>query len=284
MGKRASPGVGHNGDGPSPEAMNLSLAVEILDQEAMAEIRERRKRHRATSEGRGVQLNMLDMVFKRKDDSPQDIEKMFREMWGHFSAYFSDLGQQYDLFTPKPAAPQLQAAYRHQGLMAALKGEDAAPPPLLVGDDLQKWQDGFNEGAAARKNAKKTIADELAEALRLAKAGRVVDATGGTVKDGGAATPPPPGTPTIAGDGKKHGQPDWTAFPESPIDFTPEQSRIFRTWYDGLPKGAQVVVEHPGVKEAFKAASGADFEAPAAELEKQQGRGARRDATPKGDA
>lgn len=55
-------------------------------------------------------------------------------------------------------------------------------------------------------------------------------------------------------------QPDWTGFDEDPAKWTPEQHLTFDDWFDGLPDGAEVNINHIGVVQAFTAAK-AEWEA-----------------------
>lgn len=46
-------------------------------------------------------------------------------------------------------------------------------------------------------------------------------------------------------------QPDWSAFPEAPHEFSDEQKDQFKTWYLGLEASDEPTIEHAGVKVAF---------------------------------
>lgn len=176
--KRASPRPGRDQANDTSGAYLSALAVEVLDQEQMKIVRERRKVHRATAEGKGVVLGHLDWLYKMRDEEEGEIEKYFRGMWSAATSLFSGLATQMDMFVVKSPRERL-AAFRHKGLMAGLKGDEAEPPKNFAGDQLQAWQDGFNEGAAARADAEVTLADTLADALKTAAGGGVVDGTGG---------------------------------------------------------------------------------------------------------
>lgn len=188
MTTRASPRPGRDKTNDTSAAYLSALAVEVLDQEQMKLVRERRKTHRTAAEGKGVDLGHLDKLYKMRDEDEATIEKYFRGMWGAFTSLFSGLATQMDMFVVKAPRERL-AAFRHKGLMVGLKGEEAEPPKNFSGDELQAWQDGFNEGAEARQGAEVTLADTLADALKTAAAGGVVDGTGGkrTTKPGAKA-------------------------------------------------------------------------------------------------
>lgn len=55
-------------------------------------------------------------------------------------------------------------------------------------------------------------------------------------------------------------QPDWTGFDEDPSKWTPEQNQTFDDWFNDLPEGAEVKINHIGVVQAFSAAK-AEWEA-----------------------
>lgn len=183
--KRASPGIGHNSEIDNGNVLR-ALATEILDQKEMERVRDRRKRNRKRAEGKGVPLEHLDALYKMRDEPLSNIENWFRQRWGVLSAFFKPLRDQYDLFAPKAEAPERQAAARHAGLMAGVKGEECAPPPNLSGDDQVEWTAGWHEGNDSYKDANKELADVLAEALQNAAEGKVTDGTG--KKSGKTAT------------------------------------------------------------------------------------------------
>lgn len=186
--KRASSGIGHNGDLAPHEVWLKALAVEILYQEQKKQLRELHKRARKTLEGKGVTLAELDALYKRREDSPEEIEALFRRLFNAFGAVHTEITQ-YDLFTVKADAPA-KAAHRMNGQMSALAGEPCQPPSGLVGEPLQEWTEGWHEGEETRKAGLKTLADTLAEALAEAEKGNVVDGTGnkpGTLSDHEAA-------------------------------------------------------------------------------------------------
>lgn len=183
---RKSPGIGHNSEIDSGNVLR-ALATEILDQKAMEEIRERRKRNRKRAEGNGVPLAHLDRLYRMRDEPLSEVENFFRQSWAVMSAFFKPLREQYDLFAPKPEAPERQAAARHAGLMAGVAGLECKPPPNLSGDDQVEWTSGWHEGNEAFKGANKELADVLADALKNAAAGKVTDGTGKAPKGGKAA-------------------------------------------------------------------------------------------------
>jgi hypothetical protein len=174
--QRQRAGIGHNGEPPTHEDILKALAIEMAAREQVKKATELRKRARKGIEGTGVQLAMLDMLYKRKDDSPEEIEAFFRGLYNTFGAVHSEITQ-YDLFTVK-ADGATKAAYHMNGQMVAMAGEACNPPDGLVGEPLQEWVNGWHSGEAIRGEASKTLADTLASALAEADAGRVVDGTG----------------------------------------------------------------------------------------------------------
>jgi hypothetical protein len=174
--KRASPSVGHNGDLPDHVTILTALSVEILYQEQKKQLRELHKRARKGIEANGLQLSDLDMLYKKREEEPEEIEAWFRRMFNAMGARFSEITQ-YDLFVVK-ADGASKAAHRMNGQMVAMQGEPCEPPSGLVGEPLQEWVSGWHEGNDIRKNATQTLADTLASALAEADAGRVVDGTG----------------------------------------------------------------------------------------------------------
>lgn len=183
--KRASSGVGHGANFAEPSAILAALATEVLQKEKMDELREQRKRSRKRAEANGVVLADLDLLFKKRDEPLSEIEGWFRRQFATLGAFFTDLPAQFDLFAPKPAAPERRAAFRHAGKMAGLKGEDGTPPPNLEGDELNQWMDGHAEGADARSNAHHDI---IQAALENAANGQATDGTTGEAT--GAADQP----------------------------------------------------------------------------------------------
>lgn len=275
---RASPATGKAGNGPSPDAIMEALAVEMLDQDALTTVKERRKRNRKIAEGKGVDLGHLDALYKRRDEPASKIEEYFRGLWMHMTAHFTDLADQMDMFVPK-AAREAKAAFFHSGMMAGLKGEKDEAPLNLDGDERNEWLKGHTKGAGLRGGAEKSLADTLAAAMKIADAGGVVDGkTGEAVKGArakAAADAKEDVKPGVGTDARAPEQPDWTGFDEDPMKWEPEQSRIFAVWFDSIPNGAVARISHKGVLAAYRARGGSqpvvgdDFEAPAAELAKQ---------------
>lgn len=180
MGKRASPGVGHNAGSELPKQADFRfhLAMEVLDQEEMAKIRERRKKHRKGAEGKGIVVEDLDRLYKMKDLTPDEVLHWFKRQWNALGSLFSDLNEQFNLFAPKPSAPEERAAFEHAGFMAGIQGKPAVAPPNMVGDNLQKWMKGHGEGAAFRVEAERQRLEEISQALDNADKGIVTDGTG----------------------------------------------------------------------------------------------------------
>ena len=75
--------------------------------------------------------------------------------------------------------PESVAAHRHTGKMQGLQGKPAEAPDGLVGEPLQEFLAGWQEGYEARAGAEQTLADVLAAALDNAEKGIVTDGTGG---------------------------------------------------------------------------------------------------------
>ena len=174
--KRASPNPGRDGsNGPAPDDILNALALEIIDQDQMALLRDRRKAHRKSAEGKLVDLKHLDRLYKMRDEPASEIEKMFRSMFTHMSAFWDDLTQ-LDLFVRK-STKEAKAAFGHHGMMAGLKGEDECPPPNLTPEESNEWMQGYDKGATARANASETLAETLAAALATPE-GTVIDGTG----------------------------------------------------------------------------------------------------------
>lgn len=63
------------------------------------------------------------------------------------------------------------------------------------------------------------------------------------------APAPVPSDETPAG---PESQPDWTGYDDDPAKWSPEQTQTFDEWFDGLPEGAAVEINHIGVVKAFK--------------------------------
>lgn len=178
--KRASPRPGREGNGPTPDEIMDAVAKELLDKENAKRVNEMRKRHRADFEAKGGNLSHLDELFKRRDDSAEEIQAYFAGMFRTFGAYFEEFSEM-DLFTRKTTKVE-KASFEHAGMMAGLKGEPGTPPPNLVGDEIQDWLSGYAKGSGARqRNATSTI-DEISKAFAIVDAGGVVDGTGKTVK------------------------------------------------------------------------------------------------------
>lgn len=271
--KRASPATGRDGsNGPAPDDILDALAVEIIDQDQMKILRERRKAHRKLAEGKLVNLSHLDRLYKMRDDPPSEVEGFFRSMFTHMSAFFEDLTQ-LDLFTPKATREQ-KAAFGHHGLMAALKGEEATPPPNLTAEESNEWMEGHAKGAKARDNASHTLADTLADALKTADAGGVVDGTGGARRNPKAAKAGAEAKAAFEAEGTAHyAQPSWDGFSEKWGEWTAEQRSVFETWFALVPPKAEPEIDHVGVQMAFDVwRQRQAFEASSIELEGQKDR------------
>lgn len=283
--KRASPRPGRTGNGPPLEEIEDALAVEILDQENLKMLREVRKRHRTTAEGKGVNLGQLDDLYRRRDDAAEEIMDYFRGLFRTFSAHFEAFTEM-DFFVKKTTTSE-KAGFEHVGRMAGLKGEPGAAPQNLVGEEQQDWLKGYARGSASRQKNAKSLSETLMEALKTAAEGGVVDGTGKGLKMGApmtkaekaaakaaadAANPPSPDAPKAAPGEVTPGQPDWTGFDADPMKWEPEQSRAFRAWYDKIPAGETVRTDHPGVTAAMRAAAADTFEASTDEIAAQAGR------------
>ncbi len=175
---RSSPGVGHNGPPVEHGVINQALADIIFYDEQVKLLNEKKKAMRKGWEGRRVILSEVDNLAKMKDEPESKIIEFFKTRFHYLGAVFTGLPKQFDLFTRKVDAPEKEAAYRHMGLMAGIKGEDPTCPANLSGEALQLWTDGYNEGAGKRE---KSRADFLATVLAT---DGVID---GTNKGGTAA-------------------------------------------------------------------------------------------------
>jgi hypothetical protein len=176
--KRSSPATGRDSNGPSEEAILKALATEVMDQEVMAEVKERRKRNRKRAEADGVSLAHLDKVYKMRDEPASEVEKFFRLQWQHFSAFFTDLAEQLDLFVPKLSVER-RSAHRHVGKMAGLTGKPGKAPDGLTPDEVNMWMDGWHDGDWAREASKDASLEAMKEALENADKGIVTDGTKG---------------------------------------------------------------------------------------------------------
>ena len=173
MAKRPKRNEGHGDNLPDHAAIRLALAIEVLDQEKAAELREARKRHRKHAQGNNIDLKDLDRLYALRDSSASDVERFFRRTWNMVGAVFTDLGEQFDLFAPRAAAPARKAAHRHLGLMAGLIGKPADAPPGLTASDLNEWLEGHHEGADTRARA----TTEILNSALSAENGEAIDAT-----------------------------------------------------------------------------------------------------------
>lgn len=176
--KRASPGVGHNGPPVDHDIINQALSDCIFYDEQVKLLNEKKKAMRKGWEGRRVILSEIDNLVKMKDEPESKIIEFFRTRFHYLGAVFRGLPKQFDLFTAKVDAPEKEAAYRHMGFMAGVKGEDPTVPANLSGEALQLWTDGYNDGAAKREVSNTTFWGKALEN------GGVVDGTGkGAVTD-----------------------------------------------------------------------------------------------------
>lgn len=275
---RQSPGVGRAGIGDnsgmaSYEAITKALAVEVIDQEEAAKLRELRKMHRKAAEGSRVDLSMLDILYRKRDDAISDIFAYIKGQMHYLGTIFTPLRAQVDLFMKASDSPEMQHAARHAGRMAGLKGEKGTPPPNLVGEDVQLWMQGYGDGSSARaeaqKERKRELSDILAQALQNAENGDVTDGTG---KNGPGAPPVvDPATKGASGRNKQAEQvgdqaakdfakdnpaqglgdnvappqPDWTGFDVDPKAWTDAQNKAFNRWFDLVPATAVVAFKSP---------------------------------------
>jgi hypothetical protein len=276
--------------------INNALAMEILDQEELDEVKERRKKHRKGYEMNGVTLADLDDLYRHRDDPIQDVVAMIKRKMHYLGTVFKPLRAQVDMFMQASESPEMQNAAFHAGRMAGLKGADASPPSNVVGEDLQLWLEGQQEGADARAAAKKlrkdearALSDNLAQALKNGENGLVTDGTG-------KAGPGVPGIdpnrdPTAVKVGEKAAadfmadnaerlgdnvappQPDWTGFHEDANEWTEKQMTAFERWFALVPPTAVVAIDesYPGVITQFMKAKAAlglkDPAAPEAEAQ-----------------
>lgn len=179
MAKSRKPaGVGHNSQLADPNDIQTALARQLMLDKELDDLKERHKRIRKGFEQSGVSLARLDKWKKLVDKPVADIEREFREDFHYAGVAFPDLGEQFNLFAPKAEAPERRAAFYHKGRMAALKGDEPTPPPGISGDDLQRWQSGYNDHLPFYQKAKSEQAEFMAKALENAENGIVTDGTG----------------------------------------------------------------------------------------------------------
>ena len=264
---RASSGIGHNsGAEPStPEDFRRALAIEILDQEEMAKIREKRKVNRKAAEGKRVLLPVLDNVYKHKDDTEDEIVIWFKNQLHGFSALFTDLGKQFGMFDAKPEATEVRGAARHHGFMAGITGKPNTAPPGTSGDRLQMWMEGWHEGHEARSDGEKEKLEIMRQALANADAGKVTDG-----KTGEAIEPKPARGAKAKAVGDKAAKdfaedsmPDWSGYSNMPAEWGDEQRRVAKAWVDSVPIDVTPAIEHPGAKAFFDVQRTAGAGAPA---------------------
>lgn len=182
---RKSPGVGRGENLAGDDAILKALAVEVLDQEAAAKVKEMRKRHRSGAEKNGISLGDLDMLYKRREDPVQTILGDIKRMIHYMGAIFKPVRTQYDMFVTASESIDTQHAAALAGRMAGITGKPPRPPPNLVGEDAQIWLDSHSTAAKARREAEgerkaeeKALADTLAAALKADANGEVIDGTG----------------------------------------------------------------------------------------------------------
>ena len=179
---RRSPAVGRGENLASHDAIRKALAMEILDQERLDREKEFRKRHRAGAEKSGVNLSKLDMLFKRREDQPNDILADIKSTMHYLGAVILPLRKQYDMFVTASESVEAQNAAWRAGEMAGLNGKPAQPPANLVGEDAQLWLEGHGIAAKVRAEVERERkAEEKAEAERIAaekaEAGAAIDGT-----------------------------------------------------------------------------------------------------------
>lgn len=201
---RNSPGVGrgHNSGEIPHEDIRAALATEIIHKENIAKATEARKRARKAMEGKGIPLERLDALFKRKDHTAGEIELELRQTFHFYSAINPALMEQFDLFSPKASAPERRAAYYTTGLMAGIQGKELVIPPAVTGDDREQLIAGHAQGASDRKAASDAI---LESAVDPKNKGKTTDGTAKAVGEKAAADfVADNGVDPLVVDGKKH--------------------------------------------------------------------------------
>lgn len=173
---RKSPGVGRGENLAAPEAIRRALAIEILDQERLDREKEFRKRHRKGAELNGVVLQELDKLYRRREDSVQDIFADFKRALYYAGAIFRPLKQQYDLFIQASDSVEMQNAAYQAGLYAGMSNKPATPPANLSGEDAQLWLEGHGIGLKDRAAAEKERKEEEKKDAEERKA--AIDGTG----------------------------------------------------------------------------------------------------------
>lgn len=308
---RKSPGTGRGENLADPAEIRRALAIEILDQERLAEQKEFRKRHRSTAEGKGVNLSELDGLYKRRDDPVHDIFADFKRKLYYFGAIFRPLKQQYDLFTKASESVEMQNAAYQAGLYAGMSAKPASPPPNLAGEDAQLWLEGHGLGikdraaAERERKAEEKKAEEEKKAARDAVAAAAIDGTGqgdqaaqvraqaaaDFAKDNPDVQAPPEAEstkkgpdPAPVGDGIFDG--DGT-LPETSTGYAGKGERYMiagddtypsgrrAAYEDGKPVGSSIPGKMPVYVDHPPAAGDDGFEATAEELAAQQNRPSR---------
>lgn len=173
-------GLGHNSDGPTDADYRSAMAQDILDREALKAVANRRKMNRKLAQSKGIVLEHLDRAMSMSEEPIGTILDWFKGRAAAFSSIMPNMTgsiQQLKLFEEN-LEPSEVAAHFHAGLMPGLKGTTPKAPDGLVGEKLQEFMKGHQQGADARAEREKSLAETLAQALKNADEGKVTDGTG----------------------------------------------------------------------------------------------------------
>jgi hypothetical protein len=141
---------GHNSEAEKA-LFKKNLAIMITDRQRTDAAKSIEKANRKKI-GVDFDLGDMDQTIKMLSWSATEISKFFAQKLKYLSYADIEPGTQFDMFGgPKP--DKGADDYRFAGMLAGMQGHPAEPPPNLVGEQIQTWLVGHEEGRAKRAEA-----------------------------------------------------------------------------------------------------------------------------------
>lgn len=134
---------------PGRDEFLVHLAIAMKDNEEQDAIKLRKAANRKRAKAAGIELGDMDFVIKVMGWAPSEQAAFFSRKFTYMEFANIAIGTQFDLFSGQTPAPQGKVDFKAMGLAAGLAGKDGTPPPNLKGQEQQDWIAGWQEGQRA---------------------------------------------------------------------------------------------------------------------------------------
>lgn len=219
-----------------------------------------RKAIRKKWKASGISLGALDRATRMVEWDRQEVRESFSTEKRYAEWLGLPISMQADAFKGLSDDDIQNREWNAVGRSYSRAGKVGRPPEECPPDYMQAFMRGFNAedesawGDHDQPDVDKPDADAPAATAPDAEKPTVGDAVTGAaagIAEGETLLSDiEGGTPTRG----YFDQPDWKGFSDDPADWFAQQKATFSAWYESVPAGAQVLISHIGVREAFRAA------------------------------